>query len=216
MYKLYQITNTVNGKSYIGITQLSVENRWTIHVSHSKDPKYPLQHAIAKYGAHNFTIIVLTESEDRKLISELEEPTIQRLMTHVTTNGYNVAKGGYGGNLGPEATTKRLETIRNYSSERNAQWKERLRLRNLGKTKENDPGRMTQAEKMKGNSHRKDKPHDAVSKEKIATGNKGKVRSPNAIENYKKAAIMRRISCLCCNKEWDLGNFAQHIRRITK
>ena len=191
MYKLYQITNTINGKSYIGITKMTIQARWDIHLSNSRKPKYPLHFAIAKYGAEYFTVTLVDESEDRKYISELEEPTIQRLNTHISTMGYNVAKGGYGGDLGAEATAKRIETINNYSPERKAEHKERLHNRILGKTKETDTGRLAQSEKIKGNAFRKGIPHSPESKAKISTGNTGKVRSQEAIQNYKKAAIMR-------------------------
>ena len=177
MYKLYQITNTINGKSYIGITKLSINERWNVHISNSKKPKYPLHHAIAKYGSDSFLITLLEENTDRKYISILEEPTIIRLQTHISKNGYNVAKGGYGGDLGPEASAKRLETINNYSSERKAEYKKRLGQRNLGKSKETDSGIMSQSEKIKGNSFRKDIPHSKTSKLKISKGNKGKLRS---------------------------------------
>jgi len=223
MYKLYQITNTINGKSYIGITKLSIQERWNIHLSNSRKPKYPLHHAIVKYGAESFIVTLLEENEDRKYISELEEPTIQRLRTHIIQHGYNVAKGGYGGDMGPEATAKRIETINNYSPERKAEYKERLRNRNLGRTKETDTGRMAASEKIKGNSFRKGIPHSSEDRAKISLGNKGKVRSQEAIQNYKKAAIIRgashfvgkRIGCLCCHKEWDIGNYTQHITRNT-
>lgn len=216
MYKLYQITNTVNEKSYIGITKLSITERWNVHVSNSRNPKYPLHLAIAKYGSDSFSITLLEENKDRKVISQLEEPTIQRLKTHITQHGYNVAKGGYGGDLGPEAQVKRLETIKNYSPERKAEYKERLRKRNLGKTN------LAHSERMKGNSFRKGIQHDSKSKLKISEGNTGKVRSEESRQNYSKSAKLRgtgtqlqgkKISCLCCNREWDLGNFTKHIRK---
>ena len=72
MYKLYKITNAVNGKTYIGITKQTLEERLTLHISHSRNPKYPIQYAINKYGSENFSIELLEESEDRKYISELE------------------------------------------------------------------------------------------------------------------------------------------------
>lgn len=216
MYKLYQITNAVNGKSYIGITKLSIDERWNVHKSNSRNPKYPLHHAIAKYGSEFFTVTLLEENQDRKVISELEEPTIQRLKTHITQHGYNVAKGGYGGDLGPELQAKRLETIKNYSPERKAEYKERLSQRNLGKTN------LAHSERMKGNSFRKGIQHDSESKSKISEGNTGKVRSEESRQNYSKSAKLRgtgpqlqgkKISCLCCNRQWDLGNFTQHIRK---
>ena len=224
MYKLYQITNTINRKSYIGITKMTIQERWNIHLSNSRNPKYPLHSAIAKYGSEHFTVTLVEESEDRKYISELEEPTIQRLSTHITSCGYNVAKGGYGGDMGPEANAKRKETIKNWSPERVADHKERLHLRNLGRTKNTDAGRLAQSEKIKGNSFRKGIPHSAEDRAKISLGNKGKVRSQDAIQNYKKAAIIRgasqfvgkRISCLCCKREWDIGNYSQHITRNLK
>lgn len=222
MYKLYQITNTINGKSYIGITKLSVEERWNIHKSNAKKPVYPLYFAIAKYGCDAFKVQLLEENEDRSHISSLEEPTIQRLRTHITQHGYNVAKGGYGGDLGPEAQLKRLETIKNYSPEQKAEYREKLRQRNLGKTKENDAGRLAHSKKMQGNSFRKGILHDEVTKSKISVGNKGKERSEHARQNYSKSAKIRgtgshlqgkKISCTCCKREWDLGNFTQHIRK---
>ena len=222
MYKIYQITNIVNGKRYVGITKLSIKSRWNKHLKDSKNPKYPIHLAISKYGSSNFEITVLHEIEDRKYAGELEERTIQLLETRITQKGYNVAKGGYGGNLGPEAQLKRLETIRNFSPERKAEYQKKLHERNLGKTKENDPGRLSQSKKIKGNSFRKDIPHDNESKLKISKGNTGKIRSPESIEKYRKAAKIRgakhfagkKISCLCCKRNWDMGNFAQHIKRM--
>lgn len=220
MHKLYKITNTVNGKLYIGITKLSLQDRLKMHCNRAKKPKYPLQCAIAKYGKENFTIELLEESENRKHISESEEPTI--LQYDSRNNGYNVAIGGYGGNLGPEATVKRIETINNYSPEKKEEYHKKLRERNLGKTKETDSGYKIISEKLKNNQHRKGILHDTTSKEKISLGNKGKIRSEKARQNYKKNARIRgtgfqlqgkKVACLCCKKEWDLGNFTQHIKR---
>lgn len=225
MYKLYQITNTVNGKSYVGVTKLSIEKRWEIHKSNAKNPKYPLYHAMAKYGYEAFTIHLLEENKDRKYISSLEEPTIQKLKTHITQNGYNVAKGGYGGDLGPEAYAKRIETIKNYSPEKQAAYKEKLHQRNLGKTKYTDSGRLSQSEKIKGNKFRQGVPHNDDAKSKISIGNKGKKRSEIARQNYSNSAKLRgagkhlqgkKICCLCCTKEWDLGNFSKHMKRNKK
>ncbi len=220
MYKLYKITNTVNHKLYVGITKLAIAQRWAKHLKDSISPKYPLHHAILKYGSENFTVELLEESPDRAYISGLEEPTIQKCNSR--EHGYNIAKGGYGGDLGPEATAKRLETIKNWSDEKKAEYKKKLHERNLGKTKDTDAGRLSQSEKIKGNAFRKGIPHDDESKEKISLSNKGKTRSEKARLNYKKNATIRgtgphlqgkKVGCICCHKEWDLGNFSQHIKR---
>lgn len=222
MYKLYKITNLVNGKTYIGITSQSLEQRLSIHISHSRNPKYPIQYAINKYGSANFNIELLEESEDRIYISELEEPTIIKYDSR--NNGYNVAVGGIGGNLGPEAYAKRKETIRNYTPERKAEHKERLHLRNLGKTKETDAGRLSQSEKIKGNTFALGLKHSEETKETIRKANK-KPKTQTTRQKMSNSAIVNkngqrfslyRGCCLCCKREFDLGNLIQHLKRMNK
>jgi group I intron endonuclease len=221
MYKLYQITNTVNGKSYIGITKLTINERWNVHISNSRNPKYPLHLAISKYGPDSFTLTLLEENQDRKVISELEEPTIQRLNTHITQHGYNVAKGGYGGDLGPDANDKRKQTIRNLSSEQKQQWVTNLGRAQQGKKRSNHTKeKLSRLQKDRGGYGPEN--HSSETKEKISKGNTVKVRSEKARQTYSEIAKLRgtgpqlqgkKVSCLCCNREWDLGNFTQHIRK---
>jgi group I intron endonuclease len=222
MYKLYKITNAVNGKIYIGITKQTLEERLTLHISHSRNPKYPIQYAINKYGSENFSIELLEESEDRKYISELEEPTIIKYDSR--KQGYNIAIGGIGGNLGPEAYSKRKETINNYSLERKTEYKECLRLRNLGKTKENDAGRLSQSEKIKGNKFALGLKHSEETKKLISKANK-KPKSQTTRQKMSESAKInkngQRLSsyrgcCLCCKREFDLGNLIQHFKRMNK
>ena len=221
MYRLYQITNTINGKSYVGITKLSIENRWATHLSCSRNPKYPLHHAIAKHGECNFTIAILEENIDREYIGRMEEVTIQLLDSHVSKHGYNVAKGGYGGDLGPAANTKRNETIRGMSFEQKLIWKNRLSEARKGKHHS-----LETLEKMSSNQLLRGgygpETHSVATRTKISTSNSGKVRSEQARQNYSKCAKLRgtgpqlqgkRIGCLCCKREWDLGNYTQHISR---
>jgi group I intron endonuclease len=219
MYKLYKITNTVNGKLYIGITKLPIQQRWAKHLKDSLFPKYPLHHAINKHGKENFIIELLEESIDRAYISNLEEPLI--LIYNSRNNGYNVAKGGYGGDLGPEANNKRKHTVKNLSQAKKQEWSNNLSKARLGakhsiQTKE----KLSQLQKDRGGYGPKS--HSAITKEKISNGNKGKIRSEIARQNYKKSAKIRgtgpqlqgnKVGCLCCNKEWDLGNFTKHIRK---
>jgi len=222
MYKLYKITNKVNNKVYIGITSQTLEQRLSIHISHSKNPKYPIQHAINKYGPENFSIEMLSESENRTYISQLEEPTI--LQYDSRENGYNLAIGGIGGNLGPQAANKRLETIKNYSPERRKEYEEKLSKRNLGKTKETDAGRKAQSEKIKGNTFAKGMRHSDDTKNIISQVNK-KPKSQITRQKMSESAILNRNGkrfsayrgcCLCCHKEFDLGNLVQHLRRMNK
>lgn len=222
MHKLYKITNLVNNKAYIGITKLTLEQRLSIHISHSKNPKYPIQYAINKYGPENFSIELLEESEDRTYISQIEESTI--LKYNSRSNGYNVAKGGIGGDLGPQANLKRKETISNFTSERKAEYKERKRLINLGKTKENDAGRLSQSEKIKGNNFAAGLRHSKETKERIGAANR-KPKSQSTRQKMSDSAIVNNNGkrfegynscCLCCHREFNKGNLVQHLRRMNK
>lgn len=57
---IYKITNQINGKSYIGKTNLvSVQERFKEHIYDSKRTrmeKRPLYSAMNKYGSENFKI----------------------------------------------------------------------------------------------------------------------------------------------------------------
>jgi len=224
MYTLYQITNVLNGKRYIGITKQSIEKRWKQHLGNSQNPKYPLHLAIAKHGAVNFTITSLNESTDRKYIGELEEHIIQQLETHISKNGYNVARGGYGGDLGPEANFKRKITIENLSPEQKLKWSQNLSKAGLGRKYSIErKNQMSMQQKERGGYGPKN--HSMATKEKISTGNLGKIRSESARQNYSNNAKIRgtgpqlqgkKISCTCCRREWDLGNFTQHIRKTNE
>jgi len=222
MYKLYKITNSVNNKLYIGITKLPIEQRWAQHIKDSMDPEYPIHRAIKKYGTNNFTVMLLEESENRSYISDLEEPTIQKYDSRA--NGYNVAKGGYGGDLGPEANQKRSTTLLNRPEHVKQQHADLQRKRQTGKTKANDLGRKSQSEKIKGNNFAQGSVHSPETKKIIGKANEGpksqKTRqkmSDSAILNNNGARFQNQGGCcLCCKREFNQGNLVQHLKRMNK
>ena len=166
-------------------------------------------------------ITTLNESTDRKYIGELEERTIQFLETNITKKGYNVAVGGYGGDLGPDVNSKRKETIQNLSPEKKLEWSQNLSKSRLGKEHSKETkSKMSTLQKDKGGYGPEN--HSVDTKIKISKGNTGKVRSDLARQNYSNSAKIRgtgtqlqgkKVSCICCKKAWDLGNFTQHIRK---
>jgi group I intron endonuclease len=91
---VYQITNNINGKIYIGITN-NHKRRWQNECSKIGDPKrrQAITNAIQKYGKENFTFEVLYEGISVEEASELEIKLIQE-KNSLVPNGYNVAKGG--------------------------------------------------------------------------------------------------------------------------
>lgn len=91
---LYQITNKINNKKYIGITN-NLEKRWSNERSYPSDPKRRqiIQEAIHKYGADNFDFVVLEKGLSIEEAVLKEEELIHSLDSLVP-NGYNVHPGG--------------------------------------------------------------------------------------------------------------------------
>jgi hypothetical protein len=86
---------------YVGYTSKSVKERWKEHLKNSNKPKYPLHHAIKKYGVDSFTIETLYESEDGEhTLNYMEHHYIWLYRTHCSLCGYNVTLGGDGSSKG--------------------------------------------------------------------------------------------------------------------
>lgn len=93
-WALYKITNLENNKVYIGQT-VEPSKRWYQHRRDSATPKYPIHHAINKYGVQGFEfeIIALCKTQDNA--NYLEELLIKQYDSLVqNSKGYNVSLGG--------------------------------------------------------------------------------------------------------------------------
>jgi group I intron endonuclease len=73
---VYRITNKKNGKSYIGFTSKSVDQRWSEHVYWAlhRNSHYRIHAAIRKYGPENFEQYVLAEGSDENYVLNTLEP----------------------------------------------------------------------------------------------------------------------------------------------
>lgn len=99
---IYVITNTLNGKQYVGQTRQKLSRRISGH-KHSKI-KRGVDAAIAKYGwKGNFTVEVIETCPVDKL-DEREIFCIATLNSKVP-NGYNLTDGG-DGNINPSEETR--------------------------------------------------------------------------------------------------------------
>jgi predicted GIY-YIG superfamily endonuclease len=94
---IYKITNTLNGKMYIGKTSSTIESRWKEHredaTCRSKEHR-PLYSAIQKYGIDNFIIEQVEEVPNDEIACERETFWIEYYGSF--KNGYNATKGGDG------------------------------------------------------------------------------------------------------------------------
>ena len=97
---IYKITNTINGKCYIGeTTKTDPEKRWKEHKSTIKRGVGcpALQNSVIKHGIDNFKfeILIICFDEDRY---KYEIEYIKKYKTLIP-NGYNILEGGPGGSF---------------------------------------------------------------------------------------------------------------------
>lgn len=95
---VYKITNSINGKMYIGQTSRDIFVRWKEHIRDSSDKPssvyFSLLHrAIRKYGADAFEVECVEECDD-SVLDQREQYWIKKLKTR--ENGYNITRGGQG------------------------------------------------------------------------------------------------------------------------
>lgn len=94
MAYIYQITNQINGKIYIGKTERTIQERWRERCEdYLRERCYdrPLYRAMRKYGLSNFTIELLEETdnpEEREIFWIEQKGSFK--------HGYNATMGGDG------------------------------------------------------------------------------------------------------------------------
>ena len=106
-YIVYQTTNLINDKIYIGVHQTENPDKfdsylgcgcYTTRPSTYKNPKTAFQYAVNKYGVKNFKRIVLYVYDTAKEAYNKEAQIVDEAFVTQSTN-YNMALGGFGGNV---------------------------------------------------------------------------------------------------------------------
>lgn len=115
MYKIYMITNVVNGKLYIGLTKHSLAERFNQHSTKKIKHVSAIQDAINKYGKVNFTIQEIASSETLDEAYFLERLAIRYYNT-LSPLGYNLHTGGTGGKLSDDIKKKISKANKEYYS----------------------------------------------------------------------------------------------------
>ena len=111
-YTVYLHVNKVNGKVYVGITSMRVENRWREGKGYKKCEI--MNRAILKYGWSNFERIILCKtSKDRAIV--LEKALIKLYKNKKMS--YNISGGGEGAGTVSEYTKEKL---RQYKGEKSS------------------------------------------------------------------------------------------------
>jgi hypothetical protein len=108
--QVYRIFNSVDGKSYIGITKWTFDERYPFGKwwkwTHSKHLKL----AIKKYGLESFSHEILWQGETSSESEMIElEKTYIRQYNSFVPDGYNLTKGG--SKNGPSTNVKEYELV---------------------------------------------------------------------------------------------------------
>lgn len=100
---IYTITNQINGKVYVGKTQLSFpEERWKQHLNEYKKDRNsnrPLYKAMRKYGIENFSFRIIEQNITGQELCDKQKYYIKQYKSYVgfeDCNGYNATLGGDG------------------------------------------------------------------------------------------------------------------------
>ena len=90
MFCVYKITNSINNKSYIGVTKRKPKIRFNEHFRNKEEPLYS---AKEKYGIENFSLTIIEEDIKDSDIDEKERYYIT-YYNSIAPNGYNLSAGG--------------------------------------------------------------------------------------------------------------------------
>ena len=95
-YTIYCHIHIESGRRYIGLTQRTMSQRWSQHVSQSKHAKklWHFPNAIRKYGKDAFSHEVLEVCSTLEEANIREEFWIEHFKTRDSQFGFNIAPGG--------------------------------------------------------------------------------------------------------------------------
>lgn len=106
-YVVYMHKNKTNGKVYIGLTSMSLEERWKNGNGYHKGTYF--RNAIDKYGWDNFEHIIMKENLSKDEASYWEQYYISFYNSLNRQYGYNISSGGeHGGHFQTEETKKKI------------------------------------------------------------------------------------------------------------
>lgn len=159
-WTVYKITNNVDGKGYIGITnrELAVRWRWRVHCKKSSKCHY-MRNAIQKHGKDAFTVAALDIASSLEEAHAREIQLIAEYKSDQKDFGYNLTSGGegylrryckYGHDthiLGRDSNSRYCVACRQ-GRKRSPEEKERIRNRRLNR-RANEPG-FTEKERSAG------------------------------------------------------------------
>ena len=206
-YELYQVTNKINSRMYIGQTCQGYKRRWYIHCwKAARGGEQRFHQSIRKYGKENFEVKLLVVGPTLEWINDLEQKAIKLYDTF--NNGYNDTKGGDGtvgikSRLGKKHTAETKAKLSASCMGRpsprkgvklSEETKQKLRLANLGKKR--SPESIEKAVlKMRGRTAwNKGLKHSDETRAKMSLAQTGMKRPPSVGEKTRARLLGSKLS----------------------
>ena len=177
MGSIYKITNTLNGKSYIGQTIHDAEKK-RIRYHFDGHGNRVLKNAIKKYGREAFTFEILHDGIIPEFLNTLEIEAIAKFNT-IAPHGYNLTTGGESSSHSEETKRKISESKTgernpNYGKPRSAETRRKQSEANKGKKRAPETKRKISESKTGEKNPNYGKPISEETKRKMSEANKGK------------------------------------------
>lgn len=164
---IYKITNTVNGRFYIGSSVDTArrwkEHNWDLYKNNHDNAK--LQASFNKYGINNFKFEIVEEVTNKETLLSVEQKWLDKSGCLDRSIGFNIAPLAVGGS-GPKSLEARIKSSEKQKGKPKSE-EHKLKLKEIAK-------------------------HRVLSEEtrrKISEGNKGKKRSPETREKIRLARL---------------------------
>lgn len=181
--RVYLITNTVNGKRYVGQTRLTIQERWRAHVNAAKFRPYCrlLAAAIRKYGAAAFRVEELGVYATQADLDQAEADAIKRLDS-LAPSGYNLKTGGGRGAIHDD--TKARMRAAHVGRPKTAAHRAAIAAANTGKVYGAD-----RIEAMRAGRWTRPFAHSPETRAKIGAAFRGRPQHPNQIAALRRAHL---------------------------
>ena len=186
---VYKITNTVNNKSYIGIS-IHEPDKGRIKNHLSGRGNRIIANAVKKYGKDAFTYEILEANVFDELLPDLEVAYIANYNT-VSPHGYNLTYGGDGAGSPSEETRRKMSKAHKGKKLGSPSEEHRRKLSEAHKGKKlsaESIRKRTEAQKGE-NHHFFGKTLSAEHRRKLSEANKGK---QNSVEARRKMSEARK------------------------
>ena len=185
MGSIYKITNTVNGKSYIGQTRQDAEKtRIRDHLTCNGNGSLLIKQAIEKYSRDAFTYEILHDGIIPEFLDILEIDAIEKFNT-VSPHGYNLTTGGNSGGSPSEETRQKISASlkgKTFSEET----RRKISEANKGRKHSEEFRRKLSEANTGENNPNYGKTFSEETRRKISEAHKGKKRGPLSEEHCRK------------------------------